>query len=67
MKNQAAMAIWQLLIVGGVIEPPVGTHQGFFTGPFMPGLTGSMFKKKGRKRADEGTQGGQREAPAGAG
>jgi hypothetical protein len=41
-KNEAAMVIWQLLIVGGSIAPPVGAH-GFLTGPGWAGLTGSMF------------------------
>jgi transcriptional regulator with XRE-family HTH domain len=48
-RNQAAWVIWQRLIAVGAIESPV-TH-GFFTGPGMAGLTGSMFKRKGRKRA----------------
>jgi hypothetical protein len=49
-NNEAVMAIWRLMIIGGSISPPV-TH-GFFTGPGMAGLTGGGFlKRKGRKRA----------------
>jgi hypothetical protein len=48
-KNQAALVIWERLIICGAVEPPVGTH-GFFTGPGWAGLGGSLFKRV-RKRA----------------
>jgi hypothetical protein len=49
-KNAAALVIWERLILCGSIAPPVMAH-GFFTGPGWAGVTGSMFKRKGRKRA----------------
>jgi hypothetical protein len=48
-KNQAALVVWERLILCGAIEPTAMTH-GFFTGPGMAWLAGSMFKRKGRKR-----------------
>jgi hypothetical protein len=47
-KNQAALVIWERLILCGAIEP-AATQHGFFKGQGMAGLTGSMFKRV-RKR-----------------